>query len=251
MSIWVQLLLVATCLYLLRKPLWRIVWKSVRYLLWRPKLLMLSIIGFLCVSTYGIWNAPDAPEVVPPPPAAAPPAPPGLPAPKELQASPQAARKNDQAQKPRGPRVPVSYPTTLPEIPSKVKDGNSRFAANLLQRMSPMELQWYSRVFYHALQTLPSGETHQWLYEAGENRMFGRITPGGVDKQDSGITCRPFQELLVVDGKAQRMNGVACQRLEGGWCKLRPGSARTCEIQPPSGLDGFWYSAKRSLKQLF
>lgn len=251
MTLWVKLFLAAFCLYILRKPLWRIIWKSVRFLLWRPKLLMLAIIGFLGMSTYGIWNAPDAPEVVPPPPVIAPPAPPGLPIAQPVPSAPPATDKTNQREKGRSPRSLVSYPDTLPKLPASPKDGNSRFASDLLHRMSPMELQWYSRVFYHALQTLPSGQSHQWLYEGGDNRMFGRITPGNIEKQGSGITCRAFEELLVVQSKAQRLNGIACQRAQGGWCKLRLNSARTCEIQTPSGLDGFWYSAKRGLKQLF
>lgn len=237
MSSWLTLTLIAVGIYLFRKPIWRLIWHGVRFFLWRPKALMLVIVAFLCWNTYGIWMAPDAPDVVPPPP------------PIAEEALPEERNEAESAKKSKF--SPVSYPETLPPLPGKAQDGNSRFAANLLQKMNPGELQWYSRIFYHALQSLPEGQAYQWLYQSGESRMFGRLIPGRLDKQGSGITCRTFRELLVVEDKAQQIDGLACQRLEGGWCKLRPGSAKTCEIKAPSGLDGLWFSAKRGLRELF
>jgi hypothetical protein len=228
----VYFFIIAMGLYLFRKPIRRIIWHAVRYLLWHPKVFMLILVAFLCYNTYGIWTAPDAPEIVPPPPN-----PPEAPA---------IAKKTRNSS-----ALPISYPAQLPPLPGPLKDGNSRFATDLMTKMGPNELQWYSRIFYHALHTLPAGETHQWQYQMAGKTMFGRITPGAIDKRDNGIVCRDFKELLVVEDYGQSLRGTACQRLAGGWCKLRLTSAKTCEITPPSGLDGMWYGAKRSIRGLF
>ncbi|MBY0354450.1 MAG: hypothetical protein K2Q12_01820 [Rickettsiales bacterium] len=233
-----QIFLLVAALYFFRKVIWKIIWHTVRFFLWRPKALMVLLVAFLCWNTYGIWNAPDAPDMVPPPP----------PAPENIMPEPQP--KSAQARR-RASLSPLSYPSELPPLPSKPSNGNSRFAADLLSKMGHNELQWYSRVFYHALQTLPAGETHQWLYAFRDQQMFGTITPGAIEKEESGIVCRTFAELLVVNKQAQRLNGVACQRVGGGWCKLRAGSVHTCEISTPSGIGGWWYGIKRSLRGLF
>lgn len=230
----VYLFLAGMGLYLFRKPIRRLIWHAVRYLLWHPKVLMLMLVAFLCYNTYGIWTAPDAPEIVPPPP----------PAPAEIAATENAVKQKKGA-------IPISYPAQLPPLPGALRDGNSRFATDLMTKMGPNELQWYSRIFYHALKTLPAGETHQWHYQMAGKTMFGRITPGPVEKKDNGVVCRDFKELLIVDEHAQSLRGAACQRLEGGWCKLRLTSAKTCEIKAPSGLDGMWYGAKRTIRRWF
>jgi hypothetical protein len=89
------------------------------------------------------------------------------------------------------------------------------------------------------------------MYQMGKNQMFGRITPGATEIQDNGLSCRHFKEILAVDTQAQTLHGLACQRAKGGWCKLRQSSARTCEIQPLTGMEAMWYNAKRSIRRLF
>lgn len=230
------LMLVVVGLFVFRKIIWKITWHSVRFFLWRPKAVMLVIIAFLCFNTYGIWNAPDAPEMVP--------APPPSPTQPAIAEKPSQNTSNKDF-------TPLSYPAELPPITRKVENGNSRFASNLLNLMGPNELQWYSRVFYHAMKTLPQGQTHQWLYQFGKFQMFGRITPTSLYHDDSGIICRNYNELLVINDRAQRTSGMACQRLGGGWCKLRKGSAHTCEIKPSGAFEGMWYDIKRSLRDIF
>ncbi len=129
----------------------------------------------------------------------------------------------------------------LPEIRGKIADGNSVFAKSLMEQMEPADLQNYSGYFYHAMHWAPVGKPYQWN---AYGRMFGKITAQAPYKSKSGVYCRRFNELLSYKGKHERFRGIACQRRAGGWCKLRPSSAHTCELGRPSSLELF-------LKNLF
>ncbi len=127
----------------------------------------------------------------------------------------------------------------------RVQNGNSRFSEDLLSKMSPFELKHYSDVFYWVMEYKEANEPHRWAY----HNIHGTITPQGRFKNNHGHTCRRFEEVLKVHTIQQTFDGMACQKVEGGWCRLRSDSTALCGIaESGSGLfDGLG----QKLKNLF
>jgi surface antigen len=108
----------------------------------------------------------------------------------------------------------------------KVEDGNSRFSADLLSQMAPEELRHYSSVFYWVMRYQDEGKPHRWAYY----NIRGTITPFSSFENGHGHECRKFQEEIKVHETLQTLDGIACERNDGGWCRLRFDSAPLCGI---------------------
>jgi surface antigen len=114
----------------------------------------------------------------------------------------------------------------------KVEDGNSRFSADLLGQMSPEELRHYSSVFYWVMRYQGEGTPHNWAYY----NIRGSITPFSRFENGHGHECRKFKEELKVHDTLQTLDGLTCERPDGGWCRLRFDSAPLCGIAEKGGL---------------
>lgn len=120
----------------------------------------------------------------------------------------------------KGQPLPIIEPVT------KTQDGNSRFSDDLLSQMTPAELRHYSTIFYWIMDNQANTTPHRWAHY----NIEGTITPFAPFKNNHGHTCRQFKEILKVHSTRQTLDGLACQRVEGGWCRLKANSAALCGI---------------------
>jgi len=160
------------------------------------------------------------------------------------------------------PKADGTQPTeapTLPQRPSrdaagapmpridpirKRENGNSRFSSDILSKMTPPELQHYSKVFYWVMRYQDAGIPHSWSFY----NIQGTLTPFEHFKNSFGHDCLKFQETLKVHEIEQRFDGMACERTDGGWCRLRADSTPLCGIGEDAPLfDGLG----TKLKNLF
>lgn len=126
----------------------------------------------------------------------------------------------------------------------KEEDGNSRFATDMIQKMTEQERALYSKHFYWALGQGNPGQHYEWQ----EHNIAGNITITGVFQNKSGKTCKRFDEVLKVHEIRQTLSGLACAKADGSWCKLRPDSTPVCGL---SGNAGWLDNIGGSLKKLF
>lgn len=126
-----------------------------------------------------------------------------------------------------------------------MEDGNSAFSTDLLSKMSSAELNQYSQVLFWVMSNQPNGEAHKWNHL----NIKGTITPTKTFLNKRGHACRYFDEVLKVHEVQQTLNGMACQRKGGGWCKLRPDSTPGCNLSRPA--PGMLESIGESINNLF
>ena len=127
------------------------------------------------------------------------------------------------------------------------QDGNSAFSSDLISSMSKEELAQYSHVFYFAMNNIQNGKTHTWNFY----NTHGAITPTSSFKNNYGQTCRRFKEVLKVHSIQQSIDGLACPRYAGAWCKLRPNSAPACNLGGKGGIGDWLDNAERGIRGLF
>lgn len=141
--------------------------------------------------------------------------------------------------------VPGPKDVTIQQV-TRVEDGNSAFASDLLLQMNEDELRAYSTVFYDIMQMQPTGQPRDWNHF----NIHGRITPTSTFKNNLGHTCRNFEEVLKVKQTQQTLEGIACEHKHGSWCKLRRTSTPVCGLKARGG-GGILDSIGRSLDGLF
>lgn len=108
----------------------------------------------------------------------------------------------------------------------KIQDGNSKFSADLLSQMTPVELKHYSDVFYWVMSYKKEGQPYKWYFY----NVYGTMTPFSRFLNNHGHVCRKYKEVLKVHDIKQTLDGLACERPEGGWCRLRFDSTPLCDI---------------------
>lgn len=114
----------------------------------------------------------------------------------------------------------------------KFQDGNSRFSTDLVSQMTPVELRHYSSVFYWVMRYQAPNKPHRWaLYN-----IHGTMTPFAIFENSFGHQCRKYREILKVHDTQQTFDGMACERTDGGWCRLRADSTPLCGIGESSPM---------------
>ena len=141
------------------------------------------------------------------------------------QAVPQQAANNPRHSVPSGQLDANGKPIMIDTV-TVLEDGNSSFATDLLTKMSSAELQEYSRHLFWAMDNMPDNKAHQWY----SLNIAGTMTPTKTFRNKRGFICRYFNETLKVHEVQQTLNALACQRQEGGWCKLRPDYTPACNL---------------------
>lgn len=135
----------------------------------------------------------------------------------------------------------------MAETPMKLEDGNSAFASDLVPNMNKEELQFYSRTFYWTMDHQPTGQTHSWQFQ----RTGGTLTPRDIFKNNLGHRCRRFDEVLQFKSTQQSFEGIACQRVGGGWCRLKRNWSPVCGLGSPGGFEGMMNDLESGIKSLF
>ncbi len=133
------------------------------------------------------------------------------------------------------------------QLVTKIENGNSAFSSDLISQMNAKELHFYSQTFYWVMQHQKLGKEHAWNFY----NINGTLTPTVQFKNNLGDTCRRFKETLKVGETQQKIEGIACEKYGGSWCKLRPGSTPACELGRKSGLSNWWFDTQQSFKRLF
>jgi len=114
-----------------------------------------------------------------------------------------------------------------------IEDGNSSFSTDLMQLMDSFERIHYSQNFYSAMDTLNAKQERTWVHK----NIAGKFTITETFQNKRKQTCKRFKEVLKVHEIQQTLDAMACQRDQGGWCKLRPSSTPGCGLgQAPSTL---------------
>lgn len=132
----------------------------------------------------------------------------------------------------------------LVQAVKKIQDGNSRFSDDLLSKMTAAELKHYSDVFYWVMSYKKEGQTHKWYFY----NINGTMTPFSRFLNNHGHVCRKYKETLKVHDIKQTLDGLACERPEGGWCRLRFDSTPLCDIGESTPA---FQGLSNSLKNLF
>lgn len=116
-----------------------------------------------------------------------------------------------------------------------LEDGNSMFAKDLLKAMDQNQATYYSRVFYAVLDQVEDGVAYPWQ----QGDIAGTLTPTETFKNGRGVKCRKFDEILKVGVTQQTINGQACERGDGSWCKLKLSGTAACGLHTkPGAFDG-------------
>jgi surface antigen len=214
--------LIKKTLGLMRRYGWKAIWHGVYFLLQKPVRLLyaLGVLITLMVGGFGWWHYTHAEEGVLPP----------LPTLSEEHAA-------VQPEAPTSEGLSFAPVAELPPMHGDIANANSAFAKPLMEQMEPADLRVYSSYFYYAMRSAHAGQPYRWL---ASNSLFGELTAQALFQADSGIYCRRFTERLSYRGAHERFEGVACQRDDRSWCKLRPTSAFTCGIDRPSSLKLWW-----------
>lgn len=144
-------------------------------------------------------------------------------------------------------RKDKKQPTKTIQPVTRVENGNSVFADDLLSNMSKDELTHYSARFYWVMDHQPNNEPHVWNFY----NINGSITPKAVFNNKLGDKCRRFSEVLKVKGTQQTISGIACEQQGGGWCKLRNNSTPACDLGRKGGIGTWLDDTKRGIGNLF
>lgn len=153
------------------------------------------------------------------------------------QLAPVPAQPQQQAAVPRDRNgLPIVQAVTVKE------DGDSNFATDIYALMNEQERAAYSQHYYWAMASLPNGQVHTWNYY----NIAGTLRANDTFQNNSGVTCRRFNEVLKVHHIQQTISGTACQQGGGSWCKLRPNATPACGLSGSSGgvLDGLTNSIR-------
>lgn len=125
----------------------------------------------------------------------------------------------------------------------KVENADSLFVTPLLPTLSSLEYKIYGVAFYQAM-VAAAGAEKTWQTSSG----FGRITAGEIFTGANVSPCRRYAERYTIRGQTQTKTGIACAgtvrdahgKPVRGWCKLPENATPSCNIQGPSGLEGFF-----------
>lgn len=77
------------------------------------------------------------------------------------------------------------------------------------------DMAYASQASYSALETAPSGTTHQWHNPDSGNS--GSTTPTQTYQTSNGTYCREFTQSVNVGGEVQDAYGTACRQPDGSW----------------------------------
>lgn len=125
-----------------------------------------------------------------------------------------------------------------------IEDGNSRFAKNMLVRMSKPQQQYYWQVFSYAVSQVPLDTPYLWQHQ----NIGGSITFTEDFKNSRGEKCRTFKESIKVATRQQNLDGKACfDSHSSRWCKLKLNDTATCRIKAEEG----WDKSIREFKNMF
>ncbi len=116
---------------------------------------------------------------------------------------------------------------------SKYEDGNSAFSADLLKKMEEFELSYYSQIFFWTMQNAKVNQTHRW----SKDNIAGEITVTHAFRNKRDVACKKFNETLKVHEIQQTLNGIACAKPDGTWCKLKHDATPACNLSAPQS---FW-----------
>ena len=151
------------------------------------------------------------------------------------------APKMVQPAAPSAPSAAKQNPAAKPGIVEPVRrreDGDSDFATDLYASMNDAERRYYSTIFYSTMNNVADGTPFVWT----NANMTGTITPSRSFANNNGKPCRMFTEVLKVHAIEQNISGTACDRGDGGWCKLKPNATPACGLS--TGYGGIFDAIK-------
>lgn len=132
----------------------------------------------------------------------------------------------------QGPVGADGQPVVYIDPVKKEEDGNSVFATDLIQKMREDERITYSQHFYWGLNNGSEGQKYTW----NQHNIAGEITIKKVFKSKGGADCKRFYEVLKVHEIRQTLEGMACARGDGSWCKLRRDATPACGLGRDAGF---------------
>lgn len=157
------------------------------------------------------------------------------------------------------------WPESDPVISHKIKD-----VAVDLAEDEPRE--WHNiadtpqdlRKIITTTQSVFYWDSFNWMMEYGvaekprsfESKILKvRFLMSDIFDGEKKMKCRTFREKLVVTGKANSREGIACKRAGADWCKQIKGERFQCRTQPSDDLididmDHFNIKMKRHMNSL-
>ena len=66
-----------------------------------------------------------------------------------------------------------------------------------------------------SLENNPSGVPSTW--DNPDKDVSAKVTPTETYVADSGVDCRDFEQTVMIEGKADTVNGTACRNGDGRW----------------------------------
>ncbi len=112
---------------------------------------------------------------------------------------------------------------------SKVGDGTGQMAAiaagtllgawaggALGRRLSPQDQQMAATSAQNSFEYEPIGTTSSWQNPQSGNQ--GSFTPTTSSYEArNGQTCRKYQSTVVIEGRTEYADGIACKQADGSW----------------------------------
>lgn len=153
-------------------------------------------------------------------------------------------KADKRANPPTMARMPNGKPVQVATPVQRVEDGDSAFANDLYQQMTPEEKAYYSQAYHQAMNQTADGAAHRW----SQVDIAGVIVPDHSFINKTGERCRMFAETLKVHAVQQQITGMGCEEAPGQWCKLRANATPACNLShKPGALE----SMQRSFDKLF
>lgn len=88
------------------------------------------------------------------------------------------------------------------------------FGSAIGRKLVEGDLNLMGQATQNTLETSPSGSATAWRNP--DTGRAGSVVAGPAYDRE-GRPCRPFEQSLVIDGKIERVQGVACRREDGVW----------------------------------
>jgi len=136
------------------------------------------------------------------------------------------------------------WPETVEPV-SKAPEQNEPFVAKSWHHQTP-EAKRDLREILTTTQSTFYWDSFNWMMEYGkpsqpkdfESKILKLLMiMGEAAPNDKQQHCRQFREKLIVIGKANTREGIACKRGIADWCKQITGEKMHCRDQKPTGLD--------------
>ncbi len=91
----------------------------------------------------------------------------------------------------------------------------SALGSSVAQNMNTADVNYYDKSSQRALEVGQPGQVFPWQSPASS--ISGTVTPSTYYQNANGQYCRKYEQTIIIDGRAEQGQGVACRQSNGTW----------------------------------